>query len=455
MAKLSPAALLLKRIGPTLDGWFNSLTGLGDPNRDPTQSTEFNPEFIWTPFELALLFHGDDIIRRVVSLHAQDSLRRGLEINGPESKYVTREFERLDVEKRVQEGATWGRQYGGAIGVMMIDDGLPAWEPLDFDKGPYPIRFIDVFDRRDVWRDQRFSDPEHPDYGHSKIFRVTPPYGGMFYVHRDRVLFFGGVLTGRREREINGGWDHSVLQTLRPVIRDFSNSYNALGNMLSDASQSVFSMKGLLGMIASTDGQTILGNRAQLLDLTRSVARSIFLDVDQGETYTKIATQFAGVPDVMDRFAERLSLATGIPVTKLMGRAPAGMNATGESDNRNWYDDVESWRRTEITPHFKQIMRILCGPKHGNTVDYPPLWQPTPKEESETRLNQSKIWTSFIDREVVMPEEVAESTCGPEGWKSDVLADMSIRRRAQPLPPATPAVETPAKSKVGGGSSFG
>jgi uncharacterized protein len=453
--KASPAAQLLRRIAPTLDGWFNTLTGLGDRSHDPTQHTEFDPEFLFTPFELALLYHNDDIVRRLVGIFPQEAMRRGLEIKGPESQFLTSEFERLDAARRVQEGATWGRQYGGGIGVMYVDDGLPAWEPLDLNAGPYKIGWIDVFDRRDVWRDQRFSDPNHPDYAHSKIFRVTPPYGGMFYVHRDRVLHFGGVLTGRREREIAGGWDHSVLQTLRPVIRDVANGYLALGNMLSDASQSVFTMKGLLGMIASSDGQQILGSRAQLLDLTRSVARSIFLDADQGEKFEKIATQFAGVPDVIDRFAQRLALSEGIPVTVLLGTSPAGMNATGESDIRNWYDKVESWRRTEITPHFMQLLRILCGPKHSNTIDYPPLWQPTPKEESETRLNQSKIDTAYIDREVVMPEEVAEARCGPEGWKTDVSVDMSIRRRSAPLPPATPAVETPAKSKVGGGSSFG
>ena len=46
-----------------------------------------------------------------------------------------------------------------------------------------------------------------------------------------------------------------------------------------------------------------------------------------------------GVTEVMDRMINMVAAVSGIPVTVLMGQAPAGLNATtSESDIRSWYD---------------------------------------------------------------------------------------------------------------------
>ena len=41
---------------------------------------------------------------------------------------------------------------------------------------------------------------------------------------------------------------------------------------------------------------------------------------------------FGGIADTYDRFMMDVAGAAETPVTKLFGRSPAGMNATGESD---------------------------------------------------------------------------------------------------------------------------
>ncbi|MFQ8761936.1 MAG: anti-CBASS protein Acb1 family protein [Intestinimonas sp.] len=53
-----------------------------------------------------------------------------------------------------------------------------------------------------------------------------------------------------------------------------------------------------------------------------------------------------------------LSGASRIPVTKLFGRSPAGMNATGESDLRNYYDYVDTLREAKLRPILEKLLPV-------------------------------------------------------------------------------------------------
>lgn len=83
-----------------------------------------------------------------------------------------------------------------------------------------------------------------------------------------------------------------------------------------------------------------------------------------------------------------LSGASRIPVTKLFGRSPAGMNATGESDLKNYYDYVDSLRESKLRPILERLLPVILmstcgGVPEDMEVQFPPLWTPTAKEVSE------------------------------------------------------------------------
>lgn len=54
-------------------------------------------------------------------------------------------------------------------------------------------------------------------------------------------------------------------------------------------------------------------------------------------------------------------------MTKLFGRAPAGMNATGESDLQNYYDYVDTLRESVLAPILRRLLPVRLafpGPEH-------------------------------------------------------------------------------------------
>lgn len=429
------------------DGWVNPFTGFGT-SRDKTASTYFVPELRLSDIELSGLYHGDAIARRIVEIVPRTMLRQGLTWKGKDEIAFRDKVRSLGLAEAMLEAYIWARLFGGALLILGADDGQTADQPLN-ELAIRSFSFFKVYDRRRVSVERRVQTEEDQFYGEPEVYRINRLDGGMAYVHRSRVIRFGGAMTGEEERRGLDGWDYSVLQAPYKAMRSFGSAYQAVDMLLTDASQGVFTMRGLIDAIAmgGQNGQADLMTRATLLDMGRSAARAIMLDAD-GETFTKVATSFAAVPEVLDRFANLLSAVTGIPVTKLMGQAPAGLNATGESDTVAWYDEIKAEQESELRPIAERIAYLISLPMRWEppALTFPSLWQETPAAKADRRLKVAQRDTIYLTDQVVTPEEVALSRFGDRARDPDDIAiDRSLRVRPVALP-ARPAPALPAPS---------
>jgi phage-related protein (TIGR01555 family) len=106
--------------------------------------------------------------------------------------------------------------------------------------------------------------------------------------------------------------------------------------------------------------------------------------------------------------------AARIPVTKLFGRSPAGMNSTGESDMNNYYDYIDGLRETMFRPVLEKLLPIMAVSCWGHVPDdleiaFPPMRTPDANEIAEiTAKNTSAIIAAYqndlIDRATAMQE---------------------------------------------------
>jgi phage-related protein (TIGR01555 family) len=204
------------------------------------------------------------------------------------------------------------------------------------------------------------------------------------------------------------GWTISVLQRPYEVLRLFGTSFASVGHLLQDASQGVIKIKDLMHMIAAN--RPALLARMELLDTSRSVARAVLLDAEN-EEFTRVSTSFAGLPELLDRIMQRMSAATRIPVTLLMGRSAAGMNATGDSDFRAFYDSVKSEQRDRLEPVLLQIYRLLAIARgedpEGISIEFHPLWEMSEAERALLEKQDAERDSALITSGVLYPEEVA------------------------------------------------
>ncbi len=204
------------------------------------------------------------------------------------------------------------------------------------------------------------------------------------------------------------------MQRVHTQLRDTATSWQSVGHLLTDASQGVLKIKNLMGLIAS-GGKERLRTRVELIDMARSVCRSLLIDAD-GESFERMATSFASIPELMDRFMMNAASAAEMPVTILYGRSPAGMNATGDSDTRGWYDTVEDAQSNVLHPRHERGLLLIMLAKDGPTkgvlpdnweIKYAPLWQPTANEEATRLKTTADTYVALVKEQIMTDAEAA------------------------------------------------
>jgi phage-related protein (TIGR01555 family) len=435
------------------DGWINALTGLGGTRDRAAQACVANFRVLTVP-ELEAMYHGDDLPAKIVDAVIKDALRQGFEIKGDEDSETLDALRAWKVPALVQEAATWGRLYG--IGAVLIgtDESTGAMdEPLDLaTMREGSLQYLMALDRQSLSIVDYDEDPTSPDFGEPRTFRLSLASAtGSFHegslIHASRLIRFGGATTSERVRlQRNAGFDLSVLQRPAEILRDVDQTWRSIMNLIHDMSQAVFAIDGLIDMIAEGEKDVML-QRMEVVDMARSVARAVIIDAESESFEHKGAANVGGVPPLVWMTLQRLAAAACMPLTKLLGMSPAGLNATGESDIRMWYDEVGAYRDTELTPALQTLVRVVEAHEgralpedEEPEIEWPSLWQPTPPEQADLDKKEAETFKIWIDAGVMFPEEVALAKFQDDPDFAEVM-DFDLREEKLEEPePETPEI---------------
>ncbi len=368
-----------------------------------------------------------------------------------QAEEVMAQVEELEVMGKFYEALCYQRAYGGSAILMGADDGSMDMKlPLN-EEGIKTLKWLTVLTPRELVPVQWYSNPAAPKYGEPEIWRIqreadasgsTAPGKRKVSaldrgaeVHESRLLIFQGIKTSRLQVRANvtPGFGDSVLVRCNRVLTDFELSWSSASILLQDFAPSVFKIKGLADLIAADENQVVI-NRALAIEMSRSTARAVMIDSE--EEYERQTTPITGLDSMLEKFCVRLAAAADMPVTLLMGQAPAGLNATGASDVRFFYDRVKARQKTQLLPRLKRLLKLMMlakdGPLKGKepenwTIVFNPLWQLTELEQAELRLKQAQVDKIEIDASVTTPEEVAASRHGGDEWSSKTTIDFEGR----------------------------
>jgi hypothetical protein len=450
--KSALARLVQGAVRLTQDAWENTLTGLGT-TWDKLTAGRYQVDVPLDEWTLEALYDGNDLAARIVDAVVDDALRQGFELNiepdeddARTGEDTTRDAQRMasdvlaaveDLEglERLSEAWTWARRDGGAAIYVVVDDGGRSLEePLGLE-AVRRVQALTVLERRDLVIVSTYSDPAHPRFGRPEFFSVAHTGGAAVdgvtrlvepRIHESRLILFEGVKTSPRKRQLNAGWALSVLQRPHDVIRNFETGWGSVAHVLQDAAQGVFRMQGLHGMVLA-DQEDAVTKRLQLVDRQRSVMRP--LAIDKEDEFLRHAPPLSGYPEVLEKLMLRLAAAARMPVSVLMGQAPAGLNATGESDRLLWAQTVEAEQRHMLRPRVRRLLEVLMasaeGPTRGQvperwSVSFPPLVHMTAEQKAGIRKTVAETDAIYIRDGVVLPEEVAISRWRGGEWSPEM-----------------------------------
>lgn len=415
------------------DGYTNLLNKYGTA-QDNSMAYTYGQEPVVTDLELIRLYEGNGLFTKIIDRPSEESVKHGFDIDyGDEdiAEYVDDRLDELEFEDKFATAEKWARLYGGAIIVMLCDDGGGLEEPLDWSKVT-SIEELRVFERSIVQEDYtslyhfHFFDSMKNDkpFGQPEYYHIYSMYG-YFTVHYSRCLVFrNGRLPEQTTNSIYRYWGMPEYIKINRALRECVTSHEDGVKLLERSVQAIYKMKNLAQLLSTDAGEDKVLQRLQVIDMARGILNSIAIDTD-GEDYDFKSLPMSGVKDVIDSTCNMLSAVTNIPQTILFGRSPAGMNSTGESDLENYYNMVENIQKQNMKANARTVIDLILkqGLIEGKIPEIPKykmkfaaLWSTSESEQADisqkkAQTEQTKAQTAqvYIDSGVLDPSEVRKS----------------------------------------------
>lgn len=432
------------------DGYVNLLNKYGT-KQDNSEAYKFEREPVIPDMQLTGLYEGNGLFSKIIDTPAEEALKHGFDLNLKSDElnaFVEDALDDLEWEERAATAIKWARLYGGALIVMLIDDGRGLEEPVDWEH----IRSIDelrVYERSIVQPD--YASLYQQDYGGKGVGNRVSKFGqpeyyyvssiyGSFKVHESRCLVFrNGVLPEQTSNATYLFWGMPEYVRIRRALRETVTAHTDSVKLLERSVQAIYSMKGLASLLTTDDGENQVLKRLQLVDTSRGLLNSIAID-SEGEQYDFKTFQFSGVKDVIDATCNMLSALTSIPQTILFGRSPAGMNATGTSDFESYYNFVEKIQRLMLKRNLRTLLDVVfrAGIASGDVAEEPdyklefkPLWSLSDTEQAavdqtkaQTALVKAQTAQAYVDMQALDPTEVRRRLASDEEFDvEDIISE--------------------------------
>lgn len=416
------------------DGWGNLFTGLGT-QADKRKSTRAVPTGFFNDAELEIIYADDGLGASIVDMLPDDMMKQGWhytfenEKEGFEkySKVYSEVFKNIRVNDKINKALKWARLYGGALILLGVYDGEPLETPLNFNKIK-SFENLKIIPRNNVmYGTMEFQmDETQPRYGQVEYYPVCFYTGRQFNtvrVHYSRVIELHGIEIPSSEASIIPMefryWGISVLQRVQDRLKDLGASFGSLSNLLHELTIGKYKYKDLADIMASEDGEKLVQNRLQIMDLMKSTFHSVIMD--ENEDFIRDTISFGGVSDVLYQFMMMTSASSRYPMTKLFGISPGGLNSTGESDMYQYYDMVRAEQLTILLPILERLVHIVSEWQRipEPTIEFNPLEQMTEKEQAEleekkanTERTKMETYQGYINMGIMTPEIVEELEFG-------------------------------------------
>lgn len=381
-----------------LDAFSNVLARLGAGTPNLLEGTEYSLQRMSRDFNtLNALYRESWIVRRIIDVIPADMLKNWITITSgldPDvEKRLSLTLRRTQLIDKLKRGMQWGRLYGGALGVMLVKhQGYDLSQTLQLDWiMPGDFAGLLIFDR---WNgvnpsSELIEDISDPDYGFPKYYTVTDPAGGgSVKIHHSRVVRFTGNTLPFWEEIAEMQWGASVVESVFDELRKRDNVSWNIAQLTFMANIRVLKMQDLGQLLAATDNES----QAELLRtleaqnmLLNNMGMQVMDAADGLETHQYT---FGGLADCYQQFIMDISGAAEIPVTRLFGRSPSGLNATGESDLQNYYDMIAEKQESYLRPILNKVLPPFIISTLGSLPDdfdfeFDPVAEPTDKERAD------------------------------------------------------------------------
>lgn len=357
-----------------IDGIENLNTGLGTA-KDQRSHSDFG-EVRLTKEEIIKAYRFDWVFPKAVDIPAKDMTRKWLLFSGDSTDIIKEQYKKLEVKKVVREALIDKALYGQSH--IIIESESRSLK--------LPLRPTDKIKKFHLYNKYEFDGIEND-------------------VHQSRIY------TMKQNK-----FGDSILYKIKDSILNLLTSLDIPASLLHKADVDFLSIKGLADALRRCkndknckDAEEKILKRVQTMYEQISMFRIGVKDSEESfETFSKDTSGYDRLQMV---YMQVVAGAADIPITRFFGVSPSGLNATGESEIKNYHESLSAIQDELIEPFLEIINEIILTsnqkPLDSFLFEFAPIRDLAPQELLGMEKDKASIISMFIDE--LDPETIAKA----------------------------------------------
>lgn len=373
----------------TNDAFRNELARIGYGSSNVAEATEYvNTRLSYNYNLFNALYRGNWIARKIVDVIPSDMLKNWIKFTSnlepDQLKKIDKVVRTTKTKTKIKDGLKWSRLYGGAVGLMLIDGDEDLSEPLDYDNIMIDsFKGLLIFDRWcgvqpdtselvDDINDIEFGLPKYYfiDTTNEDANNMLNTLGKKQHkIHHSRILRFEGRDLPYWEKQQEQYWGESEIEIVLEELKKRDNTSYNIASLIFLANIRVMKMSDL-GQLLGSSTQQAQENLYKTLEAQNALMNNMGIYVmDKEDDFDTKEYTFSGLNDIYESFMLDVAGACEMPVTKLFGRNPAGFNATGEGDLKQYYETIEEKQEEFLRPVLDKLFPVIFMSTLGAVPD--------------------------------------------------------------------------------------
>lgn len=203
----------------------------------------------------------------------------------------------------------------------------------------------------------------------------------------------------------------SLAQKVLDAVSHYTRNRESASKLLEKVSLVV--LKTNMTDILSGDSDMNLRRRLEYFGKEWSFKGVAAIDKDN-EDLSIFNNTLSGIVDIVRQSMEYVAAMFNEPATKLWGISPAGMNATGESDMKNHYDNIASLQEQMFMPGLTDMLNIIQLVKYGDIdtgihFEFAPLSSEENRIRAETNKIKAETADIYVNMGAIGAQEVRDA----------------------------------------------
>ncbi|CCE05781.1 conserved hypothetical protein [Bradyrhizobium sp. STM 3843] len=283
---------------------------------------------------------------------------------------------------------------------LPIGDGTSAASKLKVGKGSLKrLRVIEP-----VWTypsSYNSADPLKPDW-----YKPSSWFVQGKEVHSSRLLTFIGREVPDLLKPAYSFGGLSMSQMVKPYVDNWLRVRQSVSDLVGTFSTS--GIKTDMAQMLAAGGEQLF-KRLVLFNSNRDNQGLLVLNKDT-EEYFNVSTPLTTLDQLQAQAQEHMASVSRIPLVKLLGISPAGLNASSEGEIETFDDTINAGQEVQIRPNLTVVMHFVMLSLWGQvdptiTFTFVPLTELTPKEKAEVDKLEAETADIRINSGVIDPAE--------------------------------------------------